>query len=194
MIVKTKYSLSGIISSALIAAIFAVSAFAQNAPHHDNDDDYKLPTYVPKVAQPNAPSKVIFQDDGAGNDEMYSMHTKAAKASPAAAPVQQQAQPQYQQSIPAYQPQVQQYQPRAQQQAQPQQYRQAPADADTYYRLPDQYSPQRNQQAPQQQQQQPQQAAPSKGYYQKYDYNDTRGNTTPDKNQKQNDYYPTYYY
>ncbi len=132
---------------AIIIYAHAVSAQA-SPPPADNDDSYKLPLFVPKVAQPTG-GKVVFDSASGGeNDEIYSLPKRAAAKpsalSPAAGPAA--AQKNYDQQYQEYQRQMQLYNEqmveyKKQLATQQQQESQAPGDNDTTYVLPGQYMP-----------------------------------------------------
>lgn len=129
------------------------AAIAQNTPPADNDDSYKLPMYVPKVALPNNGKKIIFNDDSGDNDEIYNMPKHAAPAagtSAAAAPVvpkaSGQAQQNYEEQYKQYQEQMKDYNQKMEEykkqlDAQQKQSQNPPVvDNDATYELPGQYS------------------------------------------------------
>ena len=133
----------------------------------DNDATYKLPTYVPKAAQPKRPKKVIFEDSNS-NDALYSLPSyevkelKTNKSTPA---------PKSKTPKPAPQPTAP----------------QAPADVDNGYKLPQGQVPQYYY-PPQQPQRQ--QVPPNYQYYQRYQYDDQYD----DRSGEDAEYYPNYYY
>lgn len=128
----------------------AASAAENNIPHADNDDSYKLPLFIPKVAQAKT-DKVMFGHENAENDEIYSLPKRAAlkpsNISPAAGTGEADAQKkaynkqyeEYQQQMKLYNEQMAEY--KKQLAIQQQLQSQAPGDNDSTYVLPGQYQP-----------------------------------------------------
>ncbi|PIR34471.1 MAG: hypothetical protein COV36_00680 [Alphaproteobacteria bacterium CG11_big_fil_rev_8_21_14_0_20_44_7] len=144
---------------------FSYSAAEQRRAPQDNDSSYTIPRYIPKVAIPKRPEKIIFENNGQDNDAVYMLPKKTpskAALKPVAPPAQ------------------------AQPQIQPQQ---VPQGADEYYTLPDAYSPYYNQ-APQRQAPPPQNN--QNRYQEQYQYYDQYDDNTGEY--KDNKPYPYYYY
>lgn len=200
-----------------LAIMFCSSALAdtRRVPA-DNDDSYKLPMFVPKVAQPQAGQKVMFEDDSRGNDEIYSLPKRSA-VKPMTPAETDKAMKKYAKEYEEYQRQMQQYNEEmveykkklAAQQQQATQSAPPSGDNDASYILPGQYMPALKDAKPRQRtisaspapSQAPAAAAPTPAqapavapaaaqYNQRYNYSDQSERQDRAKHQS----YPSYYY